>query len=73
MWEIYIMLVEACVWRKKKTSSATNIWKVKMKSTYNVNPLKSRDILDRIYLPIKKSVDILAILYSYDDEEHRLL
>ena len=29
----------------------------------NINPLKSRDILDPINLPIKKSVEILAILY----------
>ena len=29
-----------------------------------MNPFKSRDILDPIYLPIKKSVDIQAILYS---------
>ena len=36
---------------------------VNTKITYDINRLKSRDILDPIYLPIEKSVDILAILY----------
>ena len=63
MWEIYTTPVEACVWCKKKPFSATGIWKGKRKSTYNINPLKSRDILDPIYVPTKKSVDILAILH----------
>ena len=39
---------------------------VKTKITYDINRLKSRDILDPIYLPIEKSVDILPILYKND-------
>ena len=39
---------------------------VKTKITHDINRLKSRDILDPIYLPIEQSVDILAILYEND-------
>ena len=48
---------------EERLPPATGISKVQTKRTYDINPLKSRDILDPFYLPIKKSVDILSILY----------
>ena len=56
------MPVEVCVSWKKGSFLPPVYEKSKQKermiSTHDINPFKSRDILDPIYLTIKKSVDI---------------
>ena len=56
------MPVDVFVSFKKRLSSATGIWKVNTKSTYDINSMKCRDILDLTYFQIENSVNILAIL-----------